>query len=128
MNTNQMIALVLENIALLAIGGMLVLGFYYHSTFYAIYTPILYIAGSAMIVLMIWTVVMIRSKKDYLTKTDGVIIFDPNEKEKVLNGIKKTKIFDRRLKNYTKDYRYNAKIIILSKWLKSHRDYLDCFT
>jgi hypothetical protein len=112
---NKLVALILENIALLIIGVVLVIGFWYHEYFYSIYAPVLFIAGGAVIVAMIWTIVWIRKDRDFFNKARGVIIFEPKEKELVEKGEKTALIFKDHLDTYRKNEVYKAKINITSK-------------
>jgi hypothetical protein len=112
---NKLIALIVENLALLGIGVILVIGFWYHEYFYSVYAPILFIAGGAVIVVMIWTIVWIRKDRDFFNKAKGVIIFEPKEKELVEKGEKTALIFKDHLDTYHKNEVYKAKINITSK-------------
>ena len=112
---NKLIALIVENLALLGIGVVLVIGFWYHEYFYSVYAPILFIAGGAVIVIMIWTIVFIRKDREFFDRAKGVIIFEPKEKDKVEKGEKTAVIYKDHLDNYHKNEIYQAKINITSK-------------
>jgi len=115
MNKNKAIALILENLALLAIGVILVVGFWYHSEFYSIYAPILFVGGGGIIVAMIWTIVFFRKERDFFHEVKGVLIFESREKEQIEMGQKTALIFKDHLGTYEKDQIYQAKINITSK-------------
>ena len=112
---NKIILLVIENAALLTIGAILVVGFWYHSNFYSIGLPLLVAIGAVIIVLMIITITLIRKGKDLLDGSKGFILLDPGDKEKVLDGLKTQAMFRGHTENYKKGQTYHAKVNITSK-------------
>ncbi len=112
---NKLGTLILESLGLLAIGVVLVIGFWYHSYFYEIWAPVLFVAGGVLIVIIIWTIVFIRKDRDIFDRPKGVMIFEPREKDLVENGQKTMVIFKKHLENYRKSEIYQAKINITSK-------------
>lgn len=112
---NKIIALGLETVGLIVVSIALVLGFYYHSYFYEIYTPLLFIGGAVIIVLMIWTIVWLRKERKFGHKTKGVMIFEPEEKEKIMSGMMTEVVYIDHVNNYSMGVNYDAKMNITAK-------------
>jgi len=112
---NKIILLVIQNAALLTIGAILVIGFWYHSNFYNIYFPILVLGGAVIIVLMIITISLMRKGHDIIDGSKGFILLDPGDKEKVLDGLKTQAMFRGQTDDYKKGRTYHAKVNITSK-------------
>lgn len=114
-NKNRLIALALQNLALLVIGAILVIGFWYHGNFYQIYFPILVLIGGIVIFLMIKTIAFLWKEREFVSDSKGVILFDPGQKENVVSGDITQVFFKGDNDTYWKDKQYDAKMNLTSK-------------
>lgn len=90
-------------------------GFWYHSNFYSIGLPLLVVIGAVIIALMILTISLMRKGHDLLDGSKGFILMEPDDKEKVMGGLKTQAIFRGKTANYKKGQTYHAKLNITSK-------------
>jgi len=104
-----------SNLAIVLIGAILVLGFYYHQYFYDFGLPLLLLVGALLVFLIIRVTQWLGGER-FDASGEGFILFTSDEVEAVLSGVKRQTI---RLKRDDNRYRvgsfYDAKVGVTSE-------------
>lgn len=108
------VASAVRNVAMLGIGALLVLGFFYHGEFYQLGLPYLLLVGAALVLLIIRMTQWLGAF-EMRTPTDGFVIFGPEEVESVLSGARKQTVrLDRPGTGYAPESLLGAKVGVTS--------------
>ena len=112
--SRRLMALVARNVAILTVGAILVLGFFYHGEFYQLGLPTL-VAVGAILVFIIIRLTQWLSGFEMNIPTHGFMLFPPEDVEPILSGVKRQTIrLDRTGSPFASDALFSAKVGVMS--------------